>query len=407
MFAIFACKEYQKDRGNLSHTHLMLKLLWAKLSEEEKEFMNDLIRASVCDVVRVDEVDHMIEHGLLDSVVDLEEVVNDASKILGHRCSPACLVMVSPGVHRCKKLNNLKVSPDNTKHIFKALPNQYSLECLDRLVQIGLVERIIVTKDGYEAPFKSSLEYFHPKRHIPPTNPNGDNNMSPVEGYLFVACRNMQNVQFLTLCGGVNKYVVKYIGKIDEQNYVIIGTDSSKNGALVSRAYFLHNTKVSTSKFNEDKLKEQNRSKNHVQGRAISQNEMVHMMLRYAEVYTDLNFISIPTIPLELRAGVDKGAYFSMTEDGADAGILSDIVRVSIIDDEWRHHTDSELLIMEDLKLSTMSVDKITQFSIRPPELRYLFDQVGNYYRWFEISSKKVNEDTMREIISNNILFSS
>jgi hypothetical protein len=406
VFAIFARKEYQKDRGNLSHTHLMLKLAWSKLSEEEKNFIDDLIRASVCDVVRVDEVDHMVEHGLLNSVVDLDEVVKDASTVLGHRCSLACLVMVSPGVYKCKKLNNLKVSHDNNKHTFKALPNQYSLECLDRLVQIGLVDQIVVTKDGYEAPFKSSLEYFHPKRHIPPTNPNGDINMSPVDGYLFTACRSMQNVQFLTHCGGVNKYVVKYIGKIDEQNYVIICTDGSKIGKLVSKAFFLHNTKVSTSKFNEDKVKDQNRNKNHVQGRAISQNEMVHVMLRYPEVSTDLNFISIPTIPLELRAGVDKGSMFSV-QDGVDAGIVSDIVRCSVIDEEWRQHTDSEKLILEDLKLSTMSVDKISQFSIRPPELRYLFDQVGNYYRWFKIISKEVNEDKLRNIITNNIRSSS
>ena len=36
VFAIFARKEYQKDKGNLSHTHLMLKINWEKLSEEEK-----------------------------------------------------------------------------------------------------------------------------------------------------------------------------------------------------------------------------------------------------------------------------------------------------------------------------------------------------------------------------------
>ena len=133
-----------------------------------------------------------------------------------------------------------------------------------------MIENIIVSKDGYEAPFKSNVEFFHPKRHIPPTNPTGDINMSPVEGYFFTACRSMQNVQYLTLCGGVSKYVVKYIGKIDEQNYVIICTDSSKNGKLVSKSFFLHNTKVVGSKINEDKRKEQNREKNHAQGRAIS-----------------------------------------------------------------------------------------------------------------------------------------
>ena len=384
----------------------MLKVNWDNLSDEEKKFMDDLIRASVVDVVRTDEVNHLIEHGLLESMDDLKEVLDDAEKVLGHRCGPACLVRDGPNSLKCKKLNNLIVSPDNTKHIFKDLPNQYSLECLERLVQIGLVENIIVSKDGYEAPFKSNLEFFHPKRHIPPTNPTGDINMSPVEGYFFTACRSMQNVQYLTLCGGVNKYVVKYIGKIDEQNYVIICTDSSKNGKLVSKSFFLHNTKVVGSKINEDKRKEQNREKNHAQGRAISQNEMVHVMLQYAEVYTDLNFVAIPTIPLELRAGVDKSQYYCI-EDSADAGIISDIVRKDIVNDEWRHHTEPEKLILEDLKLSKVTVDKVTQFSVRPPELRFIIDQIGNYFRWFKVVPKLLNEETMRKIIDSDIRLTS
>ena len=48
---------------------------------------------------------------------------------------------------------------------------------------------------------------------------------------------------------------------------------------------------------------------------------------RYAEIYTDLNFIAVPTIPLELRAGTDKVKSQSLPDDGAEAGVLSDIVR--------------------------------------------------------------------------------
>ena len=67
--------------------------------------------------------------------------------------------------------------------------------------------------------WKIKLSFLHPRRHIPPTNPNNDINMSPVEGYTFSNFRSMQNIQYLTQTGGVNKYVCKYIGKIDEQNY--------------------------------------------------------------------------------------------------------------------------------------------------------------------------------------------
>ena len=87
-------------------------------------------------------------------------MVEDAGKILGRRCSPRCLAMVSPGVFRCRKLNNVKVSTDNKKHAFKPLPNDYSLECLELLEKIGLIEPIQVSEVGYEDPFKSCHEYY-------------------------------------------------------------------------------------------------------------------------------------------------------------------------------------------------------------------------------------------------------
>ena len=114
-----------------------------------------------------------------------------------------------------------------------------------------------------------------------------------------------------SLCGGGHYIRILYVGE------------------AVTKGFFLHNTKVTTTKINEDKVKEQNRGKNHIQGRIISQNEMIHLMLQYAEVYSDLNFIAFPTVPLELCAGVDKGS--KDTSESCKAGNLPDIIRREII----------------------------------------------------------------------------
>ena len=108
---------------------------------------------------------------------------------------------------------------------------------------------------------------------------------------------SIQNIQRLTGTGGCSKYVCKYIGKIDAQNYVVV--ECNREGKLVTKTHFLHNTKVSSSKINEDKICRSKRELNHPQGRSISQMEMLHSLLKYSEVFTDLNFISIPTILLE------------------------------------------------------------------------------------------------------------
>ena len=34
--------------------------------------------------------------------------------------------------------------------------------------------------------------------------------------------------------------------------------------------------------------------------------EMLQTLLKYKEVYTDMNFKNIPTMPLELRAGIER-----------------------------------------------------------------------------------------------------
>ena len=77
-------------------------------------------------------------------------------------------------------------------------------------------------------------------------------------------------------------------------------------GQLVSKGTFLHNTKIATSKKNEDEAREMDRSKNHPQGRAINHNEMVHLLLQYPETITNLSFIHVSTLPLEFCAGSEK-----------------------------------------------------------------------------------------------------
>ena len=84
---------------------------------------------------------------------------------------------------------------------------------------------------------KAHCFFFHPRRHIPPTKPSDNINMSPCEGYTFANCLSMQNIQVLTQGGGVNKYICKYIRKLDEQNYIVVLVDPETNGQLIKKSY--------------------------------------------------------------------------------------------------------------------------------------------------------------------------
>ena len=89
-------------------------------------------------------------------------------------------------------------------------------------------------------------------------------------------------------------YVCKYIGKIDEQNFVVtkVNGDSVK---LVDRYVYLQNIKVTISKIIEDKAHEKDRDIKKPQGLAISQNIMIHGILGYAEVNTNIKSIQVST----------------------------------------------------------------------------------------------------------------
>lgn len=400
--AIFSRKEYQQFRGNLSHSHVMIELDWKKMTDEEIEFVDDLIRASVCDIVRADEAKEYVKEGIIGHPSDIKMIHDDGETYLGHVCSDSCLVRMPDGSLRCRKLDNAKISPDNTKHMFLPLPNDYSVQCLKILEEVGLTEKLDIDDDGNVKEFKSNLPFFHPERHIPPTNPTFDVNISPVVGYLFANCRSMQNVQRIKGSGGCSKYICKYVAKMDEQNYIVVEIDGK--GRLVSKGSYLHNTKIASSKMGEETKKKENNNYKKPQGRCISLIEMIHTMLHYPEVVKDIDFVQVPTTPLESRPGI------SINSD-VERDTNKEYVCTTVYNNrnenntlpEWRKFTESQKLIMDDTKLSKLSIDKITQFSLRPPELMKVFDNPGDYYRWFYTKNKKVKKTDLSDLIVDDV----
>ena len=113
----------------------------------------------------------------------------------------------------------------------------------------------------------------------------------------------------------------------------------------------------------------------------ISLMEMLHVMLKYPEVLTDLKFVSIPTVPLELRARVGISADKVASDEAFTIPEIVEVRTAKVQDQAYRQLTEGEIITLNDLRLSQYSVDRITQYSLRPPELRSLFDSVGNYFR--------------------------
>ena len=105
-------------------------------------------------------------------------------------------------------------------------------------------------------------------------------------------------------------------------------------------------------------------------------------MLNYPQVHTDMEFEIIATVPLEQRAGVECKSKPNLIDnnpaDGDEIISLSYIIREEKGFPNWRQHRSEELLIMQGLFNSSISVDKVTQYSLRPPELRHIIRNLGN-----------------------------
>ena len=122
-----------------------------------------------------------------------------------HSCNDTFLVKNPDGAFRCQKLDNVRVSNENTKHQCMPLPNDYSFASLKIIQRIGLTEKLHIDDDGNVLEFKSYIPFFHPYRNVPPTNTTNYINISIVEGYTFVVCKSMHNFQILTVTGGCSK----------------------------------------------------------------------------------------------------------------------------------------------------------------------------------------------------------
>ncbi len=124
--------------------------------------------------------------------------------------------------------------------------------------------------------------------------------------------------------------------------------------------------------------------------------EMLQLIHGYTQVHTGIEYVNIPTLPLEKIAGIErvqplKGIKENdvNTQPRGPNDFSTDVIPAHYAQSKllhlprWRQHSSTDLLVLQDLLFLPISVDRITIFSVRPPELRHIFDIVGNYFRWF------------------------
>ena len=89
---------------------------------------------------------------------------------------------------------------------------------------------------------------------------------------------------------------------------------------------------------------------------------------------------------MKLRAGVERTKEHKVElpdgNDGNFTGNIVDLVREQLGLINERQMRRTEVMTASNAFQTSVSIDCISKFSVRPPELRNLFDSVEIYLRW-------------------------
>ena len=66
---------------------MMIEVYYDLLSADELYFVENLARASVCDIIKSDEIDPFVEEKLIFNKEDIHDIINDAQSFLSHVCN--------------------------------------------------------------------------------------------------------------------------------------------------------------------------------------------------------------------------------------------------------------------------------------------------------------------------------
>jgi predicted GIY-YIG superfamily endonuclease len=413
--------EYQDTVGNLSHLHF---LLWIDQSQEDLSTTMNRIRGGFLDFLSPEELQGFIRDGykVNHGHSNTFHVQDLAEQFLTHICNKRC--QKRHGINGdlvCRVTNNGLENPQPHQHSLVEVNVEHSDAATDILIKLGLVRYDEDT--GNQTITNKALKGY---KHYPPARA-ADGKFSPCNNRLFAATKSNQNLTFVTGYFA-SRYVAKYSAKIDESNRVYIGAGQNHQNAMLLDVQFLHNTKISGSRISENKKMSRRKDGKHPTGRAISIFEMMQATLGYDMVYTNIAFEYLPTKAMGDRPGrkleSGSGSFSQATRTSANFRPSDDLSSSEnniatylyrnkenkALMQPWQLLAPSEILIIRDSSLSNISIDKITIFGVRPPELRFV-RRPELYFKWFysgdgkeKVTGNVVAQlETLRKILNANV----
>lgn len=263
-------KEFQDKTGNVSHVHVIMKTFYDSSTKEGQEKIFDRIRGALADLVRYDEIERLVELGVMESKECLTEILEMATKFLTHLCGPRCQVVKKDehgnDVFIGKRPFNWLLSSDPGVHTLEEVFVSHSNSALEVLKELNFAE---------ERAGGGGIHVTHPQlhmvRHVPKCS-KSDNKFSPTNGGLFARFAAASNLQLVSgHC--LSSYLSSYIAEVDRVAVVHMKAPTAIAPDKIRGEFdSLNNTKIGSVKKHHEKRLAAKRGKFPV-GRPVTQME--------------------------------------------------------------------------------------------------------------------------------------
>ena len=381
-------KEFQDEAGNLSHIHALLKTKHDITTDSGRNIVLEKIRGSLQDLVHYQDLIEMKNEGLIDSIECYGDILQQAFTFLTHKCSNRCQI---PKVQEngdiifvCKAPINKLLTPQPQVHTIQPVRIQHSSESLSILFRLGLAQKL--RHENNETEIVITHPLLKMERHIPKTS-SSTNIFSPTNGKLFVMMPSSQNLQYCT-GHSLSLYLTSYVTEIDRVSLIFIHPPTkNKDHTFRLQYHSLNNTKIRrVNNYHTKNLQNNKKTKHLACGRAITHMEALTVIFGSPLVYSTREFIHYPTCPREYRAAMTI-SYKKTTCKPKDLQALHAVTGHTIRQNMKlicsRQFSSNQLIVIQDEVRAPLSTDQVTYFSIRPPELRFIRNQIL-YFKWFE-----------------------
>ena len=372
---IFPRFEFQTSKGNAPHLHVIIWTLEKKSDPIIKQKIVGSFRQLLHEL-KVELQD--TTNSQVSSEEDVEDLLLLAKSTLNHSCEKAN--------YRChKKCDNsgqticrFKIYEPCAETFFKLIDRPHTEDVWEILQKMELAHLVGGKFDVTGVLKAGSYNYAADLGET----------FSPVVTKIFTLVKGSMNC---LICDAIMSatYLAKYAAGVEEHATVKISGESSETVSVSVKK--MKNIKIAGARISASKENDKSSAET---CRVLSSTECIWSMLDLKYVFPTYTCIHVNTLPLERRSCVQRRQKYRRQVDLSgqnDQDFQFANVRKSMSLPQNRFFTPNQEKTLREYVKSGLSLDKVSQFALRPPELLFVND-IETYFRYFSFQKIKLKD---------------